>query len=113
MRKRIKPQSTRLEVNKSVEGICMEENVRSIIEGKTGISQQFEAIYTDRADGVLPQFDIRTDRFEIAREAKDKLNKFEASKIAKGENKGEVPEEGKKSIESPENGQKSNTGESA
>lgn len=64
----------------------MEENVRSIVEGKTGITQQFEPIYTDRRDGVMPQYDIRTDRFEIAREAKDKINKYEASQIAKGEN---------------------------
>lgn len=77
---------TDLEMNQSVEGVCMEENLRRISEAKTGIAQQFEMIYTDRRDGVLPQYDIRTDRFEIAREAKDKLNKFEASKAAKGEN---------------------------
>lgn len=64
----------------------MEENVRSIVEGKTGIAQQFEPIYTDKRDGVMPQYDIRTDRFEIAREAKDKINKYEASQIARGEN---------------------------
>lgn len=86
MRKKQEVRETRLIINQSVEGICMEENVRSIVEGKTGITQQFEPIYTDRRDGVMPQYDIRTDRFEIAREAKDKINKYEASQIAKGEN---------------------------
>lgn len=86
MRRKQEVRETRLIINQSVEGICMEENVRSIIEGKTGITQQFEPIYTDRRDGVMPQYDIRTDRFEIAREAKDKINKYEASQIAKGEN---------------------------
>lgn len=36
--------------------------------------------YTERKDGVLPIYDIRTDRFEIARQATDKVNKTQAAK---------------------------------
>ena len=38
-------------------------------EGKT-----WAITYTERKDGVLPEYDIRTDRFEVAREAQDRLN---------------------------------------
>ena len=37
-------------------------------------------IYTEKKDGVLPQYDIRTDKWEIAQSAMDLAN---ASKIAK------------------------------
>lgn len=36
--------------------------------------------YTERKDGVLPIYDIRTDRFEIARKASDKVNKTNSAK---------------------------------
>lgn len=36
--------------------------------------------YTERKDGVLPIYDIRTDRFEIARQATDKVNATNAAK---------------------------------
>ena len=32
-------------------------------------------VYTERKDGVLPAYDIRTDRFELAVEATDKIAK--------------------------------------
>lgn len=31
--------------------------------------------YTEKKDGVKPEYDIRTDRFEIAREAMEKIEK--------------------------------------
>ena len=39
-------------------------------------------------DGVQPEFDIRTDRFEVAVDAVDKINQAVANQIAK--NKGET-----------------------
>ena len=39
-------------------------------------------IFTDRSEGVLPAYDIRTDRWDIATEAMDRVNK---AKIAKRE----------------------------
>lgn len=48
----------------------------------------FPTIYTEKKDGVQPEFDIRTDRFEIAIDAMDKINRSTANKIAK--NKGET-----------------------
>ena len=48
----------------------------------------FPTIYTEKKDGVQPEFDIRTDRFEIAIDAIDKINQSTANQIAK--NKGET-----------------------
>ncbi len=44
------------------------------------ISDGAPIIHTERKDGVLPAYDIRTDRFEIAIEAMDKVT---GSKLAK------------------------------
>ena len=38
----------------------------------------FPTIYTEKKDGVLPEYDIRTDRFEVAIEAMDKINQQKA-----------------------------------
>lgn len=48
----------------------------------------FPTIYTEKKDGVLPEYDIRTDRFEVALDAMDKINQSAAGQIAK--NKGET-----------------------
>ena len=49
-------------------------------------------IYTDRKDGVNPAYDIRTDRFELACEAMDKIHR---SKLAKKEDKPATEKEAK------------------
>ena len=48
----------------------------------------FPTIYTEKKDGVQPEFDIRTDRFEVVIDAIDKINRSTANQIAK--NKGET-----------------------
>ena len=48
----------------------------------------FPTIYTEKKDGVQPEFDIRTDRFEIAVDTVDKINQAVANQIAKS--KGET-----------------------
>lgn len=56
-------------------------------------------MYSDRKDGVLPEFDIRTDKWEIAQRASDAASKSEIAKRGghaedggdqKSEGKGEV-----------------------
>ena len=41
----------------------------------------FPTIYTENKDGVQPEFDIRTDRFEIAIDAVDKINQAVANQV--------------------------------
>lgn len=67
-----------------------EVKLRKIISGESSNMEDgvFPTIYTEKKDGVQPEYDIRTDRFEIAIEAIDKINQSAANQIAK--NKGET-----------------------
>lgn len=67
-----------------------EVKLRKIINGETNNMEDgvFPTIYTEKKDGVQPEFDIRTDRFEVAIDAIDKINQSAANQIAK--NKGET-----------------------
>lgn len=67
-----------------------EVKLRKIINGEANNMEDgvFPTIYTEKKDGVQPEFDIRTDRFEVALEAMDKINQSTANQIAK--NKGET-----------------------
>lgn len=67
-----------------------EVKLRKIINGEANNMEDgvFPTIYTEKKDGVQPEFDIRTDRFEVAVDAIDKINRSTASQIAK--NKGET-----------------------
>lgn len=67
-----------------------EVKLRKIINGESNNMEDgvFPTIYTEKKDGVQPEFDIRTDRFEVAIDAIDKINQSAANQIAK--NKGET-----------------------
>ena len=67
-----------------------EVKLRKIISGESSNMDDgvFPTIYTEKKDGVLPEYDIRTDRFEVAIDAMDKINQSAASQIAKS--KGET-----------------------
>lgn len=63
------------------EGESIEEKVRRIVENKEPIKDGAPLIYTEKKDGVIPAYDVRTDRFDLAIMAMDAVNK---AKIAKG-----------------------------
>lgn len=67
-----------------------EVKLRKIISGEASNMEDgvFPTIYTEKKDGVLPEYDIRTDRFEVAIDAIDKINQSSANQIAKS--KGET-----------------------
>jgi hypothetical protein len=71
---------TGFNVNNSVEGETIEEKIERVVNNNEPITDGAPIIYTDRRDGVLPAYDIRTDRFEVAIEAMDKVS---ASQLAK------------------------------
>lgn len=74
--------------NLTYEAEPREVKLRKIISGESSNMEDgvFPTIYTEKKDGVQPEYDIRTDRFEIAIDAMDKINQSAASQIAK--NKG-------------------------
>lgn len=67
-----------------------EVKLRKIISGESSNMEDgvFPTIYTEKKDGVLPEYDIRTDRFEVAIDAIDKINQSVANQVAKS--KGET-----------------------
>ena len=60
------------------------QKLRRIVENKEPIKDEAPTIYTPKSKGVMPEYDIRTDRFEVAREALEKAGRAEAQRIAKG-----------------------------
>ena len=76
--------------NLTYEAEPREVKLRKIISGEASNMEDgvFPTIYTEKKDGVQPEYDIRTDRFEVAIDAIDKINQSTANQIAK--NKGET-----------------------
>lgn len=68
------------ENNEMYEGESIETKVRRMVETKEPITDGAPIVYTEKKDGVKPEYDIRTDRWDIAQNAMDKVNK---AKIAK------------------------------
>ena len=62
------------------EGETIEQKVMRIIENKEPIKDGSPIIYTERSKGVDPAHNIRTDRFELATEAMDKVHKSKQAK---------------------------------
>ena len=82
------------------EGESIEEKVSKLIENNEPITDGAPILYTEKKDGVLPQYDVRTDKWDIAQSAMDLAN---ASKIAKSKGM-KKPEEPQKNIEAQKNG---------
>jgi hypothetical protein len=63
------------------EGESIEGKVKRLMANKEPIKDGSPIIYTDRADGVNPAYNVRTDRWELATDAMDKISRQkEASK---------------------------------
>lgn len=80
MYKKIKPGKTRITHNNSYEGETIEQKINRIVNNKEPIKDGAPIIYTERKDGVKPEYDIRTDRFEIAVEAMSAVDKSHKAK---------------------------------
>lgn len=90
MYKLIKTSKTSVKVNNTYQGETIEQKIQRIVNNNEPITDGAPLIYTDRKDGVQPEYDIRTDRFEVATEAMDKVTK---SKLAKREERHKPKEE--------------------
>lgn len=93
MRKVSIKNKTELKVNKSYEGEPLEHTLARITTTKEPIEATSPQMYTERSQGVLPETDIRTDRWEIAREAMDKVHKTQIAKRTESFKKEEKPSE--------------------
>lgn len=68
-------QRSQIKRAEKIQGETLEQKVRRITVNKEPIEEGAPTIYTERKDGVLPAYDVRTDRWEIAAEAMDKVHK--------------------------------------
>lgn len=71
MYKKNQPDKTTLVVNEAYIGETIEQKIFRIINNREPISDGAPLIYQERKDGVQPEYDIRTDRMEVALEAFD------------------------------------------
>lgn len=76
------------------EGEFIEEKVARVVENREPIEDGAPIIYTERKDGVLPAYNIRTDKWDIALTAMDQVNKnWQTKNMEKpGEFAEDVPE---------------------
>ena len=76
------------------EGESIETKCARILQNKEPITDTAPIIYTAKEDGVLPAYNIRTDRFDIAMDAYDKIARSSAKKeiAPKPEDFGNVPD---------------------
>ena len=82
-----KPPKTNYEFQ---EGESIEDKVRRITENNEPITDGAPIIYTNRDDGVLPAYNIRTDRWEIAQQAMEAVNQ---ANLAKSKNYGKIEQQ--------------------
>lgn len=84
------------------EGESIENKVRRITENNEPINDGAPIIYTNRDDGVLPAYNIRTDRWDIAQEAMDAINQ---ANLAKSKDYGKIEQQEQNALESKEPGE--------
>ena len=66
------------------EGESIEIKCARVLQDKEPITDTAPIIYTAKEDGVLPAYNIRTDRFDIAMDAYDKITRASAKKERRG-----------------------------
>lgn len=96
----ISKNKTSIAINQSKEGETMETKMEKILSQKEPIKDKAPIIWTPKDEGVRPEFDIRTDRWEMAQKAMDlatKSGKAKRQKMLKDD--GVLPEETQKSGE--------------
>jgi len=63
-----------LSINESIEGETIEQQVERLVNNKEPIKDGAPLVYTERKDGVRAEMNVRTDRWEIAIDAMDKVS---------------------------------------
>ena len=83
------PDTTTIICNECYKGESIEEKVRRITENKEPITDSSPLNYTNRKDGVNADYNIRTDRWDVAIDAMDKVNKAKIAQRDERERKHE------------------------
>lgn len=70
------------------EGESIEDKCARIVENNEPISDGAPLTYTKRADGVRPEYNIRTDKWDVAIETMNKVAQAKKNKIKENMSKG-------------------------
>lgn len=110
--KRINSKGRLKSLHKFSKGELLTQKVRRIVKENEAIEDGAPMIYTERGEGVKPEYNVRTDRFEIAADAMDQVHrgKLARSKAAgeTAKQKAENDAKAKENIESPQSGEGKN-----
>lgn len=82
MKRPYEQRPTQLNCVPTEQGESIEEMLRRIIANNEPVPANVKMIYTERKEGVNPDYDIRTDRQNIALDANDKFTASERMKSA-------------------------------
>ena len=85
--KKYAPRRSQLKSVETYEGESIEMKIRRMLKDGEPIKDGAPPIFTERKDGVRPEYNVRTDRWELAAEATNAITK---SVLAKREAKGKV-----------------------
>ena len=80
-------------ITEEYEGERIETKCARVVENNEPITDGAPMIYTEKRNGVMPQYNIRADKWEIAQETMNRVNR---EKIAKGQAELKEMEEPKK-----------------
>lgn len=69
--------------NLPYEGESIEKTISRAMAENQPIEGGSPLVYTDRKDGVLPEMDIRADKWDLALNAMDKVNEAKRTEISK------------------------------
>lgn len=98
MYKKIAPNKTTLKINNSYEGETIEAKIRRVVTNKEPITDGAPLIYTERNKGIQPEYNIRTDKMEVALDAMTAVaNKHVENRVARQKDRlGKMAQEGMK-----------------
>lgn len=100
-----KPKATTIKRNTSYEAETIEQKMQRVLNNKEPIKDGAPLIYTERKDGVKPEMDIRTDRFEVALDAMSTVDKtYKAKREERIKTLGEKAKEGMQKEEGKKDG---------
>jgi hypothetical protein len=103
------PKKTTITLNESVEGETIERKVERILNNNEPLTDgaPYQPIYTDRKDGVIPEYNPRTDKWDLAIDAMDKVTGEKRAKRAenhkpnKADDNNTTPNQGKPTGQTP------------
>lgn len=80
MYKKNKMGTTSIKVNDSVEGELIQTKIARIMNNGEPIDEVADLVFTERGEGVRPELDPRTDKWDVALDAMDSASKTHLTK---------------------------------